>query len=704
MTQLNFRDFTIDPAGRRLLRSSAPVLLPGKTFDLLLYMARNPGRPLLKEELLSAVWPDSIVEESNLTHTIYLLRRALTAAGTSGPDPILTLPGRGYQFTCVVTSVPIEAQPVPVEPSQPITAHTTSTPRRRWFFAALTTLLVLTVAAVLLVRPQPTLHVARTVQLTDDGVSKHLFLSHPNLFNDGTRLRFIERRNNQSFLADVPLNGGDVHTVPAPGAALTSYSALNHTLLFGSDWREDDSAPVLAQHLGGNATQLGELTGHEASWSPDAHLIAIARDRFLYLSNPNGSNLHRIATADGIVHTIRWSPDGHTISFSVNTGGLRDSLWLVHTDGSDLHALFPDIREPSSVCCGVWSADGANFFYLVQNSVTNSIWALPSRPPLSLHKPKPFQLTISENEVWAPPLPTPDGHALWAIGSHLRGELVALEPVTRQFRPFLGGISAEGVSFSSDRQWIAYTAYPEGTLWISHPDGLAKRQLTSSSLVARYPQWSPDGRTIAFIASQIGSEWHIYLVPASGGTPQRLIQDSASEGVPNWSPDGKQIAFGRILEYADEHNPDLTIEIYDLDHHNHTTIHGSEGLWTPRWSPDGRYLTAVTQDNRTLRLYDLRTRQWSDLASLGVNDAIWSRDSRFLYFDTGLGTDPNLYRIAFDPAHPNDHRPERWADLSGLRRGGFYGPWLGITPDGNPILLKDTSIEEVYRLDLSASR
>ena len=46
---------------------------------------------------------------------------------------------------------------------------------------------------------------------------------------------------------------------------------------------------------------------------------------------------------------------------------------------------------------------------------------------------------------------------------------------------------------------------------------------------------------------------------------------------------------------------------------------------------------------------------------------------------------------------------ERWADLRGFPRGGFFGPWLGVTPDGSPLLLKDISIEEIYRLNLEIS-
>jgi DNA-binding winged helix-turn-helix (wHTH) protein/tetratricopeptide (TPR) repeat protein len=103
---LRFGDFQIQPASRCLTLNEQTVPLTSKAFDLLLYMARNPGRVLTKEELLSAVWPDSIVEEGNLTQSVFLLRKAL--AETKDKRYILTIPGRGYQFAAAV-----EAQVTP---------------------------------------------------------------------------------------------------------------------------------------------------------------------------------------------------------------------------------------------------------------------------------------------------------------------------------------------------------------------------------------------------------------------------------------------------------------------------------------------------------------------------------------------------------------------------------------------------------------
>lgn len=106
---LQFADFTLDLTLRQLRRGTDVLPVSGKAFDLLAYMAQNPGRPLEKQELLAAVWPGSFVEEGNLSQNVFLLRKVL---GSGAASPISTLPGRGYMFTAKV------AEPVALqEPS-----------------------------------------------------------------------------------------------------------------------------------------------------------------------------------------------------------------------------------------------------------------------------------------------------------------------------------------------------------------------------------------------------------------------------------------------------------------------------------------------------------------------------------------------------------------------------------------------------------
>ena len=98
-----FGPFDLDAEQRIVRREGAKIALPPKAFDVLLYMVKNPQRLITKEELLRAVWPDSFVEEGNLTQNIFLLRKALTTEDDF--RYIVTIPGRGYQFASAVVTV-----------------------------------------------------------------------------------------------------------------------------------------------------------------------------------------------------------------------------------------------------------------------------------------------------------------------------------------------------------------------------------------------------------------------------------------------------------------------------------------------------------------------------------------------------------------------------------------------------------------------
>jgi DNA-binding winged helix-turn-helix (wHTH) protein/tetratricopeptide (TPR) repeat protein len=108
MSNLQFSDFTLNRHLRELRRDGALLPVSGKAFDLLAYMVENPGRPLSKSELLDAVWPETSVEEANLSQNVFLLRKVL---GSGAEGPIKTLPGRGYQFAAQVT--PALLEPIP---------------------------------------------------------------------------------------------------------------------------------------------------------------------------------------------------------------------------------------------------------------------------------------------------------------------------------------------------------------------------------------------------------------------------------------------------------------------------------------------------------------------------------------------------------------------------------------------------------------
>ncbi len=96
-----FDEFRLDPQNRVLRRGGTTLPITPKAFDVLLLLIQNAGRIVTKDELIKAVWPNSFVEESNLTQTIFMVRKALDE--TAGRRYILTVQGQGYRFLVPVT-------------------------------------------------------------------------------------------------------------------------------------------------------------------------------------------------------------------------------------------------------------------------------------------------------------------------------------------------------------------------------------------------------------------------------------------------------------------------------------------------------------------------------------------------------------------------------------------------------------------------
>jgi Tol biopolymer transport system component len=274
--------------------------------------------------------------------------------------------------------------------------------------------------------------------------------------------------------------------------------------------------------------------------------------------------------------------------------------------------------------------------------------------------------------------------------------LVRYEPKSGQFVPYLGGISAVDVVFSKDENWVAYVTFPDGDLWRSRIDGTQKVQLTFPPMEVHAPRWSPDGKQVAFMGRDPGKVWRIYLAPSEGGRePVAIVAGNESQAAPDWSLDGASLVFSGLPEELSGDSNATAIHILDLKSKAITTVPGSEGLYCPRWSPSGRYISATTSDGSKLMLFDSRRQQWSNLTELHEGCPVWTRNDNVLYFQSFDVSTPEFSRVRV-----SDGKQEHIASID-FRRGGqrdWYW-WNGLTPDGSPLVLRDESTEEIYALD-----
>src|SRR5277367_2307206 len=139
-----FGPFRVDPEKEILLRAGEPIPLTPKTFQILLVLVRHSQEVVTKDDLMKAVWPDTFVEEANLSRNIFMLRKAL---GESPQDHryIVTVPGRGYRLAENVHLVPGQEFAIAAASHSRIQIEVKET--RPWGWLALAAVMLLAVAA-----------------------------------------------------------------------------------------------------------------------------------------------------------------------------------------------------------------------------------------------------------------------------------------------------------------------------------------------------------------------------------------------------------------------------------------------------------------------------------------------------------------------------------------------------------------------------
>ena len=564
-----------------------------------------------------------------------------------------------------------------------------------WKMAVPAAVLIILVGGILawLSQPLAAPKVLNTIQLTRDGVPKTGFLT------DGSRLYITESKGLEWSLVQASTAGGDTSSIPTPftNIHVLDISPDHSQLLVTNHEGPEGDTQFWTLALPANIPRRLNIVGHSGKWSPDGRQLAFAKGSDIYLANADGTNARQLSSVSGLPNGIRFSPDGKRLRFTVDGENNSRSIWELRTDGSDLHPVLPGWHNPAIECCGEWSVDGRYYFFTSGHASLNAatIWAL--REPTGLlrrHSLKPFQLTTGPMSLLFP-TPAPDGSRLFANGWSPHGELVRYETQTRQFVPFLSGISAGELDFSRDGKWVTYVSYPDATIWRSRVDGSERLQLTSQPSWAISPRWSPDGRQIAY--TDIQGAFKIFRISPDGGTPQAIFSEKDPELGPSWSPGGKQLAFGRVPWLSDG-GKEIAIQILDIASNQLSKITGSEGLFFPCWSPDGNHLTALSSDSKKLMLFDFKLQKWIDWVneSGAINYPTWSHDSKYVYYENASTQGPGYRRIRI-----GETRSELLISLKGMRRyvGGF-GLWSGLTPDNSALFVRDLSTDEIYSLEV----
>ena len=564
---------------------------------------------------------------------------------------------------------------------------------------------VLAALAIWFLLPAPPPRITGSTQLTHDGKSKGAAVT------DGSRIYFTEGSMEQTAFAQVSLNGGEILEAPSPLKDFRIEDIFpDHSQLLVTSLTDQglplESAPLWTLPLpAGSPRRLGLTTdgfnSYSAKWSPDGQQLVFTRDSDLWIAKADGSEPTRIATVQGQPVQPVFSPDGKRIRFTILDGAAHtSSLWEIQADGSNLHAVLPGWHNPPHECCGMWTPDGR--YYVFRSSsggggngdIAGNLFAVSDHAGVfRRHQSTPTQLTFGPISFFLGCM-TPDGKKLLVGGYQTRSELDRYDPASKQFVPLVGGVSAYEAAFSRDGKQVAYVDSLDETLWGSQSDGSNKIQLTYPPDQVALPRWSPDGKQIAFLSHKVGGPWKVFLISSQGGTPEELVPGDTTEGDPTWSADGTRLAFSHGLPAGQKKSD---IRIMDFKTHQVTTIPGSDGMFSPRWSPDGRYLATLDLENlsKKLFLFDFQSGKWSDWLTdpESVQYPAWTSDSRSVVYRTaGI-----IKRIKL-----GESSPEQLFSVKGFPQFFVpeFGPWNDNGPGDSRIFVKNANTLDIYSLDV----
>jgi eukaryotic-like serine/threonine-protein kinase len=552
---------------------------------------------------------------------------------------------------------------------------------------------------------RPTLpppEVTGTTQLTHDNRSKTFVGKLLPLLNDGTRIYFTEQDFAGMGFYEVSTDGGDAELLKVPTLGeLRGISPLRPQLLL----QGFDGGLWTVVVPGGQPHRIGNLVTDDAAWAPDGKTLYFARNHSIFSAAPDGSGARKLLTVEGDPAWMRFSPDGRVLRFTViidrNQGnqGLV-SLWQAQADGSHLHQLLPGFTNPASDCCGSWTPDGRYFVFHATRDGNPALWATREGGDW-WHKVNhaPVRLTQVPTGAYAP-LPARDGK-VYFVGIMHRGELTRYDPKTRSLSPFLGGLSATGVSYSKDGKHLVFVSYPDNELWYGNSDGSSFGQLTFPPMQnVQMPHISPDGSQIAFSADIPGKPRQIYVIPVEGGDAEAITSGSSGGVDPFWSPSGDSLLYGPTDAQNTTNEPNA-LQIVNLKTRAVTAIPNSSGLFSPKWSPDGSHLVAITRGAiPRLKLYDMNLHTWQNLTGEFLFEyPEWTPDSRCVVFNAQTGGAVWQERVCLA-----DRKMQPIANMSASGRlveavGSWQ--WTSLAPDGSILALRDTSTEEIYALDVN---
>ncbi|HJQ24652.1 MAG TPA: winged helix-turn-helix domain-containing protein [Blastocatellia bacterium] len=618
-----FGPFRLDPARRVLRKEDDEVALTPKAFETLLALVEANGQLLEKDALMQRLWPDSFVEEGNLTVYISTLRKALG----ENRDYIQTIPNRGYRFAAnvheiwdagseLVVEERMRARMVIAEPPMPEAvplpvAHRAA--HRGWGVNRQSLLVAALILGALALAigwgisrlqtlnrsaSRPALNFVQVVSWKNEP-GESLDKGACRFSHDGQMVAFSRRKNGYSNIWIKQLVGGEPIQVTKDQWNDTSpiWRPDNQQIAFVSN-RDGQLGIWMSPIINGTPTPL-KILGPEGP-KPVLLFWSNRTDTLYY---QHSGNLYALEIAAGVVRQVTdfdasslpaksfaVSPDEARFAYTDAKNG-ENNIWVASFNDREATPITHSAEPKGSL---IWHPQGDKVLFSANQVGVNQVWLA------YLDGRQPTQLTSTSVDNW-PSDVSPDGTRI-----------------------------------------LVLTRRDDADLWSVNIESARKREITSEANVEMWPRVSPDGARIAFQSTNaldklINSS--ILVKPtAAAGEQRRLLDNGYSL---SWSPDSSRIAF---LRYIEDRANLWSISALGGNEQQLTTNGVRFGGYTLlpcdqcqaedySWSTDGKRLVYITSQSGQQNLWEVSAdgsgaRQMTSLndKNLSLYSPLWSPD------------------------------------------------------------------------------
>ncbi|MCI0490811.1 MAG: DPP IV N-terminal domain-containing protein [Blastocatellia bacterium] len=681
-------DYLVEPQLNRISRNGRTTQVEPKVMRVLTALAERPAEVVTRESLLETVWADTFVGEETLTRSISELRK-IFEDDPKVPRVIETIRKTGYRVIAPVKidftrpEQEVEQSPVIVPPPFAVARDS------GWTLKRLTWPLIL---AGIVIALSVWFYLSRGASRAPAIIFRAVPLTRypgieiePALSPDGDMLAFVWNGTAGDNL-DIYVKRVNTETP----LRLTSDPSEDRAPVWSPDGRriafvritENEAAIWIMPALGGPETKLIDCDPDSVpslSWSPDGEWLAYsgrdsAREPYsIFLVSVESLEKRKITLPPALHQGDSLpaiSPDGRMLAFKRTSIMGIDDIYLVLITGGEARRVTFDNLKITGLD---WTPDGESLIYSSNWAGNFSLWRIPAEggtpegvPGVGLDA---YNLSVSrrgnrlaymhwivDTNVWRICSPTADASD--------RSPTQLLSSTRWDSNP----------QYSPDGKRIAFASMRSGSpeIWVSDSDGLNPVQMTANGgPFTSAPRWSPDGGRIVF-ESRVGGNADVHIIDAAGGTPRRLTEDASDELAPSWSRDGRWIYFAS--------NRSGSWQVWKSPAGGGEAVQVTRnGGFAAAESPDGKYLYYARRDEPGLWRMPLEGGE----EALALDRLKADNSGNWVVIDRGI------YFIDTDAAGNSaieffDFATRRTSRVAAIKTPN--NPGLALSPDGRWIL------------------